>query len=248
MNRRFDVEVAVNPTGRHSSEARLWKTTWRTRVFLDCISAMLETELVPAPEKNSKRLMVVLHGLGDSMEGYRWLPQMMRLPWLNYLLVNAPDEYYGGFSWYDYAGNPEPGVRRSRQLLFELLDHQRAAGYPTEQTFMFGFSQGCLMTIEIGMRYPHQFSGLIGVSGYVFQPERLIKEFSPVALQQRFLLTHGTQDSLIPIALVRAQIALLQSAGAQLEWHEFEKEHTIAGEAELGTMREFVKSQAGFSR
>jgi phospholipase/carboxylesterase len=184
--------------------------------------------------------MVVLHGLGDSMEGYRWLPQLMRLPWLNYLLVNAPDEYYGGFSWYDYAGNPEPGVRRSRQLLFESLDRQRDAGFPTESTFMFGFSQGCLMTIEMGLRYPHQFLGLIGISGYAFQPERLVKELSARATQQRFLLTHGTRDSLIAIAPVRSQIALLKSAGAQIEWHEFQKEHTIAGESELSVIREFV--------
>ena len=112
---------------------------------------------------------------------------------------------------------------------------------------MFGFSQGCLMTIESGLRYPHQFSGLIGISGYAFQPERLVKELTPAALQQHFLLTHGTQDSLIPIAPVRSQIALLKSAGVQTEWHEFEKEHTIAGEAELSVIREFAKRHAGFS-
>ena len=54
---------------------------------------MLTTELMPAAQRDSRRLMVVLHGLGDSMEGYRWLPSALRLPWLNYLLVNAPDEY-----------------------------------------------------------------------------------------------------------------------------------------------------------
>ena len=57
---------------------------------------MLVTELVPAREPDSRRLMVVLHGLGDSMDGYRWMPQELDLPWLNYLLVNAPDDYYGG--------------------------------------------------------------------------------------------------------------------------------------------------------
>ena len=35
---------------------------------------MLTHELIPAADKDSKWLMVVLHGLGDSMEGYRWLP------------------------------------------------------------------------------------------------------------------------------------------------------------------------------
>ena len=62
-------------------------------------------ELIPAEEKGSRRLLIMLHGLGDSMEGYRWVPEALDLPWLNYLLVNAPDSYYGGYSWYDFAGD-----------------------------------------------------------------------------------------------------------------------------------------------
>src|SRR6476620_2931350 len=133
-------------------------------------SVMLTTEMVPAVKSGSGRLLLALHGLGDSMEGYRWLPEMLQLPWLNYLLVNAPDPYYGGFSWYDFAGDPAPGVERRRAALFGLLDAQRNAGYPTEKTFLFGFSQGCLMTLDTGLRYPHLFAGLIGISGYVLNP------------------------------------------------------------------------------
>ncbi len=32
---------------------------------------MLRSEFIPAEEKITKRLMVWLHGLGDSIEGYR---------------------------------------------------------------------------------------------------------------------------------------------------------------------------------
>ncbi|MEK7686436.1 MAG: serine esterase [Verrucomicrobiota bacterium] len=202
---------------------------------------MLETELLPAAVRDSRRLMVVLHGLGDSTDGYRWLPDLLALPWLNYLLVNAPDPYYGGYSWYDFAEDPGPGVRRSRALLVSLLDEQRTRGFATEQTLLFGFSQGCLMTIEAGLRYPHRFAGLIGISGHVFEPERLLNELSPAARQQRFLLTHGTGDPLIPIGPVRRQVALLKSAGLQIEWHEFVKDHTIAGEDELAVIRSFAR-------
>jgi phospholipase/carboxylesterase len=205
---------------------------------------MLETEFFPAAEKKSRRLMVVLHGLGDSTAGFRWLPQALNLPWLNYLLVNAPDEYYGGYSWYDFAGDPTQGVRRSREMLQQLLDAQRAKDFSTEATVLFGFSQGCLMTIEMGARYPHLFAGLVGISGYVFEPERLVKELSPVAKQQRFLITHGTHDPLIPFALVREQINMLKAAGLNISWHEFMKAHTIAGEQELEVVRDFIL--AGF--
>jgi len=206
---------------------------------------MLETEFIPAEASDSRRLMVVLHGLGDSLEGYRWLPSELDLAWLNYLLVNAPDEYFGGFSWYDFAGDAVVGIQRSRALLFELLDRQGAAGFLPSQTLLFGFSQGSLMTIEVGLRYPHLLAGLIGISGHVFEPEVLIQQLSPTALAQKFLITHGTQDPLIPCAPVRRQIERLQSAGVRIEWHEFVKPHTIAGHHELSVIRNFIRQAFG---
>jgi phospholipase/carboxylesterase len=204
----------------------------------------LEHEFIPAQEVNSRRLWIMLHGLGDSIAGYRWLPETMRLPWMNYLLVNAPDEYYGGYSWFDFGGDIAPGVERSRKLLFDLLDSRRAAGFPTEQTILGGFSQGCLMSIDVGLRYPNRFAGIVGISGYVCEPEKLIKELSPVALQQRLLITHGTRDPMIRFAEVREQINLLKTAALNVEFHEFQKAHTIAGEEELAVIRNFVR--AGF--
>jgi phospholipase/carboxylesterase len=205
-------------------------------------TGMLRTEFIPAAEKASRSLMIVLHGLGDSAVGYRWLPPALQLPWLNYLLVNAPDDYFGGYSWYDFAGDPAPGIRRSRRVLFDLLDTRRDEGWPTEQTALFGFSQGCLMTWEIGLRYPHRLAGLIGISGYAHEPEKQLEGLPPVALQQRFLITHGTLDPLIPFAEVREQVNMLKAAGLRVEWHEFVKAHTIAGEQELEVIRDFVRA------
>ncbi len=206
---------------------------------------MLITELIPAENPASKRLLVVLHGLGDSMDGWRWLPEELQLPDLNYLMVNAPDPYYGGYSWYDLYGNAEPGIRRSRALLTQLLDQQRTAGFRSEDIALLGFSQGCLMTLDVGFRYPHRLSALVGISGYVWKPEELLAERSPVARNQRMLFTHGTKDPLIPCAQVRTQVAGLQAAGLAIEWKEFEKVHTISGAEELSLIRAFL--EAGYS-
>jgi len=200
---------------------------------------MLHTELVPAAEGNSRRLMIVLHGLGDSIEGWRWLPEAINLPWLNYLLVNAPDGYYGGWSWFD-LNNPAPGVLRSRKLLFQLLDDLREKNFPAEQITLLGFSQGSLMTIDVGLRYPCKLAGLVGISGWVFELEQTVKELLPVARQQRLLMTHGMHDPMVPIARVRPQIPLLQAAGLNVEWREFPKAHTVHGEPELVLIRDFV--------
>jgi len=205
---------------------------------------MLHHEFIPAAETNSRALWIMLHGLGDSIEGYRWLPEAMRLPAMNYLLVNAPDEYYGGFSWFNFGGDILPGVARSRKLLFELLDDQRAKGFATERTILGGFSQGCLMSIDVGLRYPHRLAGIVGISGYVCQPEALVEQLSPVAFEQRLLVTHGTKDPLIRFADVREQINLLKAAGLHLEFREFLKAHTIAGEEELEVIRHFVRGSS----
>src|SRR5258706_1257229 len=106
----------------------------------------LHAELIPSREAGSRKLLIMLHGLGDSLEGYRWLPDALDLPWLNYLLVNAPDEYYGGYSWFDFAGDLIPGVTRSRKLIFVLLDAQRNEGLPTEPIVFAGCSPGWLMS------------------------------------------------------------------------------------------------------
>jgi len=203
---------------------------------------MLRTDLLRAPETGAKNLLIALHGLGDSMEGYRWLPRALGLPGLNVLLANAPDSYYGGFSWYDFAGNPGPGVERSFGLLDQLLQDCARQGFPPERTILFGFSQGCLMSIETALRHPARLAGIIGVSGYVHEPERLLKLASPAAKEQKLLLTHGRQDPLIPIEKVRLQWGQLRAAGIQLESREFDKDHTII-EEELDLFRGFTRAR-----
>jgi len=140
-----------------------------------------------------------------------------------------------------------PGVQRSRELLFELLDDLRARGFPAEQITLGGFSQGCLMAAEVGLRYPHRLAGVVGISGWVCEPEKLVKELPPVARQQRLLLTHGTADPMVPIAQVRPQIPLLQAAGLNVAWREFAKAHTMI-EEEIAVIRDFVSAGYGEGR
>jgi phospholipase/carboxylesterase len=206
---------------------------------------MLHTEFIPAAEQSSRRVCVVLHGLGDSLDGWRWLPSALALRWLNYVLVNAPDEYYGGWSWFDYPGPIAPGIHRSRKLLVELLDDLRARGFPADQITLGGFSQGCLMSLETGLHYPHRLAGIVGLSGWVFEIDALIRDLTPVARSQRLLITHGRFDPLLPFAEAQRQVRQLQAAGLHVAWHEFPKEHTIYGAEEVAVVRDFVRAGYG---
>jgi phospholipase/carboxylesterase len=170
------------------------------------------------------------------------MPETLNLPWLNYLLVNAPDRYNGGFSWFDYPDNIAPGILRSRKLLFELLDGLRARGHAAGDITLGGFSQGGLMTVDVGLRYPHRLAGLVDISGWVFEIDKLLADLSPVAREQRLLITHGPFDPLIPFDPVREQANKLKLAELKVDWQQFPKGHTIYGQEEVSAIREFVRA------
>jgi phospholipase/carboxylesterase len=187
-------------------------------------------KFVPArvPNSNGRRpVMVVLHGLGDSLNGYHFLPEALQLPELSYLLLNAPDDYYGGYSWYDIMENPAPGIVRSRGLLLTLIDELLAGGVAARDIYLFGFSQGCLMATDVGLRCSHTLGGIVGVSGYVGFPDQYPEAFTPQTLQQKFLVTHGRIDQMLPFARSEAQFSELQGLGVDLTFRAYTKEHTM---------------------
>lgn len=203
---------------------------------------MLDIDLIPSRDFSSRRTIIVLHGLGDSKEGYRWLPDALQLPYLNYVLVDAPNEYILGYSWFSLDtdfGNPD-SIADSRNLLFKLLDFLKKHDYPPEQMVLFGFSQGCLMSWEVGIRYPHVLAGVIGVSGWVSERSGVFDDISEISKQQRFLITHGINDSLIPIEKVREQVQRLKKKGLNIDYHEIQKDHTISMEEEIPLFRNFI--------
>jgi phospholipase/carboxylesterase len=177
-----------------------------------------------------ERVVVVLHGLGDSLNGYFFLPEALGIPGLSYLLINAPDAYYGGYSWYEYMGDPAPGIVRSRGMLRDLLRELEDQGVAPADIFLFGFSQGCLMAVDAGLRGGDVLGGVIGVSGHVAFPEEYPAALSPAARGQKFLITHGRLDPVIPFEPARKQYQDLRKLGIDLEFVAYDKDHTMLRE------------------
>jgi len=197
----------------------------------------------PSLSGESKHLLVILHGRGDSAEGFEDFQQELQLPDLNILLLNAPDPSYTGWSWYGLPPDQLPGILRSRRMLETAFREIFKQGYLPENCFLFGFSQGCLMTLEFGARFPFRLAGYVGVSGYVYDAETLVDEASPIATQGDWLITHGTVDEVLPVEVTRAQIQTLNRAGFALDYREYPKSHTIDPVVEFPLIREWLRAR-----
>ena len=191
------------------------------------------------------KLLIVLHGRGDSMDGFTWLPEALNLPDTSYLFLNAPDDYFGGFSWYALPPQQGPGILRSRRMLFGVLDDLVARGWAPLDIILFGFSQGCLMALDVGARYPSRLGGICGISGYVHFAETLATEVVPQAREMPWWVSAGRLDDVVPFAQTEQGVLALQAVGVRVAFHAYEKGHTIDPVKELPAVREWLQGSFG---
>jgi phospholipase/carboxylesterase len=188
----------------------------------------------------SKKLMIILHGRGDSSAGFTWLPPYLKMDDMNYLLLDAPYDYYGGRSWYDLPPNQFEGIEHSSQILTEILDVLFEEQFEVSQSFLFGFSQGSLLTFEFGARYHKTLAGYMAISGYIYDAKKILEEMNPKVKESRWLCTHGTIDGVLSYAESKAQVEILQKGGFDIEFKSYVKEHTIDRD-ELDMIMEWMK-------
>lgn len=96
------------------------------------------------------------------------------------------------------------------------------------------------MTLEFGSRFSRVLGAYVGVSGYVYDEAKLLEEVNPEVKEARWLVTHGTQDDVLPIQKTRAQIEWLQKNHFPIEYREYRKTHDIDMKLEVPYLREWL--------
>jgi len=186
--------------------------------------------------------VIWMHGLGA--DGNDFVPlvrelDLADLPGIRFIFPNAktmPITVNNGYvmrAWYDITGaeltrrEDEAGLRASQLDIEAFIAREQARGIPASRIVLAGFSQGCAMTIQTGLRHPERLAGLLCLSGYVPLSAKLATERTQASLATPIFMAHGRYDNVVPLNRAEASRDLLVSLGCQVEWHQYDMQHTL---------------------
>jgi phospholipase/carboxylesterase len=189
--------------------------------------------------------VIWMHGLGA--DGNDFVPivrelDLSKCPAIRFIFPHAetmPVTINNGYvmrAWYDILGmdlvrrEDEIGLRKSQQQIEQLIAREIERGIPAERIILAGFSQGCAMTLQTGLRYQKKLAGLLCLSGYLPLADKLPAERSEANRDTPIFMAHGRVDTVVQIARAEASRDFLKSLGYAIEWKDYSMPHSVCEE------------------
>lgn len=198
----------------------------------------IEIETAPNPTAS----VFLLHGFGADAQDLASLANEFDLkacPAIRFIFPNAPFKKITAFdgyetrAWYDilsqnmFAQEDEQGIRASEKAIQALLEREQTRGIASNQIVLGGFSQGCAMTLQTGLRYSKPLAGLLCLSGYLPLANTLDHERSTANQSTPIFMGHGEQDNVVPIPRALLAKEKLASLGYQIDFKIYPMQHAI---------------------
>ena len=210
----------------------------------------LET-LEIATSETPTAAVIWMHGLGA--DGSDFVPIVKELdldgcPGIRFVFPSAPaipvtiNNGYVMPAWYDILTTDlirredEAGLRKSQIEIEALIAQQIALGIAADKIVIAGFSQGCAMALQTGLRYPQKLAGLMCLSGYLPLSDKTAAERHAANQHTPIFQAHGRGDPVVLIDRAEKSRDLLAQLGYQVEWHECMMPHSVCAEevADIG--------------
>jgi phospholipase/carboxylesterase len=204
---------------------------------------MLETiEIISSSEHPIEGSVICLHGLGADGNDLTSLAAEIPMPnrlGVRYIFPHAPIRAIsinGGArmrAWYDIKipsltlQEDEAAIRESETLIQQLIEREKQRGIAAHNIILAGFSQGAVMTLQVGLRYPERLAGLIALSGYLPLQNTVEIERSEINRDIPIFMAHGTLDPIVPNTLGILSREKLRHLGYNVEWHDYIMGHQI---------------------
>ncbi len=206
--------------------------------------SLLETVEITTGD-HPEAAVIWMHGLGA--DGNDFVPIVRELdlsecPAIRFVFPHAetmPVTINNGYvmrAWYDILGmdlvrrEDEVGLRKSQQQIEQLITREIERGIPAERIILAGFSQGCAMTLQTGLRHPKKLAGLLCLSGYLPLADKLPAECSEANRSTPIFMAHGRVDPVVQIARAETSRDFLTRLGYAVEWKDYSMPHSVCEE------------------
>lgn len=218
---------------------------------------------VKAPAKVTGTV-IILHGLGDSADGWKFLSDMLhqydQFKGVNFIFPNAPIKpltVAGGqrvAQWFDIfeMGNPnarqdEEGYWNSVANISKLIDEESKNGVNPSKIIVGGFSQGASISLGIAASYHQKLAGILCLSGFFNMKQGIQSRLKDVNKQTPIFHGHGDLDPVINISMARAAHKLFTDnlGFTNYDLHEYSgMAHSTCNE-EISEIADFIAKNLG---
>ena len=167
---------------------------------------ILNSKIIESEKKDKiKNAIILLHGYGGdgadiSSIAYTWKR------FIDNTVFLCPDGHQTcklnpiGFQWFDLSIDDEnyiiTEVRKAEKILIEYINQIKEKYFlDNSKIILAGFSQGCMMSINLGLINNESFKSVIGFSGKIINKNDLQNRISS---KTDILLFHGDADEVVP--------------------------------------------------
>ena len=184
------------------------------------------TIIKPEDDKEIKNAIILLHGYGGDGQDI----SMLSLNWKRHLpntLFICPNGHErctinpSGFQWFDLT-NDDPKYILEQSIKAEIIlnkfvdEVKNEFGLENNKICLSGFSQGCMMSINLGLISEKEFNCVVGFSGKIINQENLKNRQKS---STNILLIHGDTDQVVsPNFMLEAKDFFIRN-NVQIETH-----------------------------
>mgnify|MGYP001167848347 FL=1 len=206
--------------------------------------------LKPISKNKPKNAVILCHGYGGDGKDISILANYWRayLPDTIFICPDAPEKCAAspsGFQWFDLMDQtPEQVLAKSlvaENKLNKIIDEvKNKHNLNANQIIVGGFSQGCMISLQTGLKRKDQINSIIGYSGRIIDVEHLSKN---IISRPKIILMHGDKDQVVSIDSLLESKDFFRNHNYEIETKIFKNcEHRIPTEgSSLGL--QFIKKQ-----
>ena len=206
------------------------------------------TILNPISKEKPKSAVILCHGYGGDGKDISLLASYWRtyLPDTIFICPDAPEKCKvspTGYQWFDLMDQTTDEILAksivAEMKLNKLIDEVKEKNNITsEQIALGGFSQGCMISLQTGIKRQDKIQCILGYSGKIIDTKHLGNNINS---KPKVILMHGDNDQVVSINYLLEAKDFFKKNNYQIETKIFKDcEHRIPTEgSSLGL--EFIK-------